>query len=75
MNCPICQSHIDPKLDVGSLFTAIALTALLFFIGGLFFYHGLLIPKYEQKIEKDGEIKKELRDNYVPSRPEPKKKG
>ncbi len=74
MNCPTCRCHIEPKLDVRSLFTAIALTALIFFVGGLFFYHELLIPRFEQRIEKDKTIKEELQKNYMPNRPEPKKK-
>jgi len=77
MKCPTCKNaiHIDPKLDVRSLLAVIAFTLLVGILGGLFLYHEFLIPQYEQRIEKDREIKKDLRDNFVPSRPEPKKKG
>jgi uncharacterized protein YneF (UPF0154 family) len=53
----------------------IALTLLVGFLGGLFFSDWKMTPKFERQIEKDKEIKKDLRDNYVPSRPEIKKKG
>ena len=77
MKCPTCRCHIEPKLDVRSLLTAIAFTLLVGILGGLFLYHEFLIPQYDQRIEKDKEIKKDLRDNYVPSpiKPELKKKG
>jgi len=74
MKCRFCGCYQKPKLDVRSLFTAIALTALIFFIGGLFFYHELLIPRYDQKIEKDKEIKKELQKGYLPPKVDPKGK-
>ena len=75
MKCPTCHCHIDPKLDWRSLLAIIALTLLVGFVGTIFFYNWKIIPKWDQQIEKDKEIKKDLRDNYVPSRPEQKKKG
>ncbi len=68
MKCPHCKSYIEPNLDWRSILTIFALTGLIFFIGGLFFYHKLLIPKFEQRIEKDGEAKKELQKGYIPSK-------
>ncbi len=73
--CPTCHSHIDPKFDVRTLLTVIAITVLITFVGTILFYDWKIVPKFEQRIEKDGEIKKELQKNYVPQRPEPKKKG
>ncbi len=66
MKCPICKHHIEPHLDWRSILTIFALTGLIFFIGGLFFYHEFLVPKFEQRIERDGEIKKDLQRGYVP---------
>ncbi len=74
MNCPLCGCFIEPKLDIRSLLAAIAITALISFIGGIFFYDWKLVPKFEQKIQKDGEIKKELEKGFIPSRPEIRKK-
>ena len=66
MKCRYCGCKVESKIDWRSLITAIALNALIFFIGGLFFYHELLIPKYEQRIEKDKSIKEELQKGYLP---------
>jgi len=74
MNCRICGCPIEPKLDLRSLFAVIALTALLSFIGGIFFTDWKLVPKFEQKNLRDNEIKKELQKGYAPNRPEIKKK-
>jgi len=74
VKCSVCKSHIDPKLDTRTLLTVIAVTLLIAFVGGIFFCDWKLTPKYEQKIEKDGEIKKELQKGYLPPKADSKSK-
>ncbi len=74
MKCPVCKCYQEPKLDVRSLLAAIAITALISFIGGIFFTDWKLTPKFEQRIQKDDEAKKELQKGYIPPRPEIRKK-
>ncbi len=75
MKCPVCRCHIEPKLNVRTLLTVVAITLLIAFMGGIFFSDWKMTPKFEQRIEKDNQIKKELRNDYVPIKPESKKKG
>jgi len=75
MNCPVCRSFIEPKDNWRSILIAFIFALLMGFLGGLFFSDWKLTPKFEQRIEKDKSIKEELQKNYVPSRPEIKKKG
>ncbi len=77
MKCPFCASYVAPKDNWRSILTAFIFALLVGFLGGLFFSDWKMTPKFEQRIEKDNQIKKDLRDNFVPSpiKPEPKKKG
>ena len=66
MKCRFCNSHVEPKDNWRSILVAFTFALLVGFLGGLFFSDWKLIPKFEQKIEKDKLIKEELRKGYVP---------
>ena len=75
MKCPFCASYVEPKDNWRSILVAFIFALLMGFLGGLFFSDWKMVSKLDKQIEKDNRIKKDLRDNFVPSRPEPKKKG
>ncbi len=72
MNCPYCKSWMEAKTDWRIIISVITLCLLIGFIGGIFFFDWKMTPRFERKIEKDMEIKKELREGYLPPKPEKK---
>lgn len=74
MKCRFCGCYQEPKDNWRSILVAFTFALLIGFLGGLFFSDWKMTPKFEKKIEKDNQIKRELEKNYVPSRPEIKKK-
>ncbi len=74
MKCPVCRCSVDSKTDWRM---TIILMLLIFIVGIGVGWTGLYLqvrPLFVNQLQKDGEIKKELRDNYMPSKPEVKKK-
>lgn len=76
MKCLFCGCYVEPKDNWRSILVAFIFALLLGFLGGLFFFDWKMTPKFERRIEKDDQIKKDLKDNFVPSpiKPETRKK-
>ncbi len=68
MKCRFCGCYQEPKDNWRSILVAFTFALLVGFLGGLFFSDWKIIPRFEQKIEKDRTIKEELQKGYLPSK-------
>jgi len=75
VKCRFCNSHVEPKDNWRSILAVAALVGWLSFMAGQVWTKHQIGPLFDQRIEKDDQIKKGLRDNFVPNQPEIKKKG
>lgn len=74
MKCPICRCSVDSKTDWRM---TIILILLIFIIGigiGWNAFYLQVKPLLINQIKKDGEIKKELREGYLPPKVDPRGK-
>jgi len=72
MHCKYCKSYVAPRMNWNIVLIAIAFSLLVGFISGQLFLIQKVHPIFEARIERDGEIKEELRKWYTPPRPETK---
>ena len=66
MKCRLCNSQIEPKDNWWSILAVAALIGWLSFMAGQVWTRHQISPLYEQRIQKDGEIKRELQKGYLP---------
>ncbi len=74
MQCRFCGCFVESKTDWKITIALICLAILLGFAWGQVTFYLHVRPLFIEKIEKDGEIKKELQKGYLPPKADPKSK-